>query len=201
MIDLDPPFRPATVEDAPVLAELVNHAGEGLPEYLWSQIAGPGEDPWQIGRERQAKKAADGQIIVVDQGDGPIAGLTGYAIPAEPEPIPDDMPAMFVPMQALENLAPATWYVNVLAVLPRHRGQGWGTKLLDLAEMIAAEQGLTGLSLIVADSNLLAQRLYERQGYAELARREMVKDGWQSRGRDWVLMIKGAGTIGGADEA
>jgi len=44
------------------------------------------------------------------------------------------MPALFVPLQKLENLAPDTWYVNVLAVLPEYRGAGLGTKLLGLAE-------------------------------------------------------------------
>ena len=32
--------------------------------------------------------------------------------------------AMFVPLQELENLAPGTWYVNVLAVRPEFRGLG-----------------------------------------------------------------------------
>ena len=33
--------RPARIEDADVLAELVDYAGEGLPSYLWHKIAGP----------------------------------------------------------------------------------------------------------------------------------------------------------------
>ena len=41
---------------------------------------------------------------------------------------------MFVPLQELENLAPGTWYVNVLAAYPEHRGQGYGTALLAVAE-------------------------------------------------------------------
>ena len=36
------PFRQAVVEDAPVLAELVNSAGDGLP-YLWENLAVAGE--------------------------------------------------------------------------------------------------------------------------------------------------------------
>ena len=38
----NPTFRPATSDDAIVLAELVNYAGEGMPLYLWSQMAEPG---------------------------------------------------------------------------------------------------------------------------------------------------------------
>ena len=36
MIELDPPYRRATPEDAGALAELINFAGEGLPLYLWA---------------------------------------------------------------------------------------------------------------------------------------------------------------------
>ena len=190
MIELKPPLRIAREEDAPVLAELVNHAGEGMPEYLWSTMAGPGEDPWEIGRQRQAKKVADGQIYVVDEGKGAIAGLTGYAIPANPEPIPDDMPAMFRPLQELENLAPATWYVNVLAAIPAERGKGHGTRLLGLAEELASDAGLSGLSLIVAGNNDGARRLYERSGYRELARRLNVPEGWDTDIAEWVLLVK-----------
>lgn len=200
MITLEPPFRWAREADAPVLAELVNHAGEGIPHHMWQGMAGPGEDPWAIGAARQRVKiAGDAEIVVVDEGAGPIAGLTGYRIPDDPEPL-DDLPPIVVPLQELENLVPATWYVNVLAALPGHRAQGWGTKLLGVAERIAADAGLTGLSIIVADSNLLARRLYERTGYAELARREAVADGWRGEVREWILMTKGAGSVPEAEE-
>ncbi len=38
-----PSVRPARREEAAVLAALVNHAGEGLPLYLWAKLAQPGE--------------------------------------------------------------------------------------------------------------------------------------------------------------
>jgi ribosomal protein S18 acetylase RimI-like enzyme len=189
MIPLAPPLRLALPEDAPVLARLVNYAGEGLPLHVWTGMAGPGEDPWQVGIRRQAGRAAEGKIVVVDEGAGPVAGLTGYATGAEPAVL-DGVPALFRPLQELENRAPNSWYVNVLAALPVARGRGLGTRLLGLAEEIAGDQGLSRLSLIVADNNAGARRLYERQGYAEAARRPMVKEGWQSDGTDWLLLIK-----------
>jgi len=190
MIHPGAPFRLATPEDGPVLAQLVNFAGEGLPEYLWRQMAAPGEDPWAIGAARQAKRAEQGEIFVIDDGEGPVAGLTGYAIPAEPEPVPADFPALFRPLQELENLAPATWYVNVLAALPDHRGKGHGTLLLQLAERIARASSLDAMSLIVADNNADARRLYERQGYRERARRTMVRQAWETAGREWLLLVR-----------
>lgn len=189
MIRLAPPLRLARAEDAPVLARLVNYAGEGLPLHLWTQLAEPGQDPWEIGARRQAQKAEAGKIVVVDEGAGPVAGLTGYAIGPEPEPL-DEIPALFVPLQELENLAPDSWYVNVLAAVPEARGRGLGTRLLGIAEAIARDQDLARLSIIVADNNAGARRLYERQGYAETARRTMLKNGWHSDGTEWVLLVK-----------
>ena len=73
---------------------------------------------------------------------------------------------MFVPLQELENLAPGTWYVNVLAAYPEERGKGHGTALLGVAEQLAADAGRRGLSIIVSDTNTGARRLYERAAIA-----------------------------------
>ena len=99
---------------------------------------------------------------------------------------------MGVPLQELENLAPATWYVNVLAVYPEQRGRGLGTTLLGLADELAAAAGSRGLSIIVSDANRTARRLYERCGYRQVAERAMVKDECQSAGLSWVLLVKPA---------
>jgi hypothetical protein len=56
VMTLDPPLRPALTEDAPVLAELVNYAGDGLPLHLWSKMAAPGESAWDVGRCRAARR-------------------------------------------------------------------------------------------------------------------------------------------------
>jgi ribosomal protein S18 acetylase RimI-like enzyme len=49
---------------------------------------------------------------------------------------------------------------------------------------------LSGLSIIVADNNTGARRLYERSGYHELARRPMIREGWITPGREWILLTK-----------
>ena len=153
MIELDPPYRRATPEDAGALAELINFAGEGLPLYLWAKMAEAGETPWDVGRRRAARQEGSfsyRNAIVVEAGGKVVASLIGYPLPDRPEPIDyDTLPALFVPMQELENLAPGTWYVNVLATYPEHRGQGLGAGLLHLAEQIAAAAGKSGLSIIV----------------------------------------------------
>ena len=193
MTPLAPPFRAATIEDAAALAELVNHAGEGLPLHLWGKLAAPGETAWEVGRQRAARETGSFSYrnATVVEADGRCAGcLIGYDIPDAPAPIPTDMPAMFVPLQALENLAPGTWYVNVLAVMPAWRGRGLGTRLLALADATARARGRLDLSVIVADANTGARRLYERCGYRAAAARDMVKEDWDGAGRQWVLLTK-----------
>ena len=170
MIALDPPFRQATPADARALADLVHFASEGLALHVWTKVAGAGGNPWEGGRIA--------------------AALIGYPLPDRPEPIPQDMPAMFVPLQELENLAPGTWYVNVLAAYPEDRGKGHGTALLAIAEELASDTGRRGLSIIVSDANEGARRLYERRGYREIARRRKVKEDWDGPGTHWVLLVK-----------
>ncbi|MGE5768362.1 MAG: GNAT family N-acetyltransferase, partial [Bacteroidota bacterium] len=161
----DTAFRPAERADAAVLAELVNYAGEGIPLYLWEQMKELGETAWDAGRRRAARDegAFSYRNAVVIECEGEAAGaLIGYGIADEPEAIPDDFPAMFRPLQELENLAPGTWYVNVLAVLPAFRNRGLGRRLLERAEEAGRTERRRGMSLIVADANAGAVRLYQR---------------------------------------
>lgn len=119
---LEPPstratIRPARREDAPDLARLVNLAGEGLPHYLWSRMAPKGEDVWRFGEMRAARDEGSfsWRNAWIAEADGHVAGsLIAYDIGPDPQPL-DELPAMFRPLQALENLSPGTRYINVLA--------------------------------------------------------------------------------------
>ena len=51
-------IRPAALSDGPILAELVNYAGEGMPLYLWSKMAAPGESCALRPRTRARRGAA-----------------------------------------------------------------------------------------------------------------------------------------------
>jgi ribosomal protein S18 acetylase RimI-like enzyme len=192
MISLSPPYRLAVLGDAPSLAELVNFAGEGLPLYLWEKMAKPGETAWEVGRSRAEREQGSfsyRDAIVADDAGAAIAALVGYTVPDMPEAA-DGLPPMFVPMQELENKVCGTWYVNILAAYPEHRNLGHGVRLLRIAELLASDLGLKGMSVIVSDANHGARRLYERTGYSEIARRPMVKEGWENEGTEWVLLSK-----------
>lgn len=60
--------------------------------------------------------------------------------------------------------AAPTMNIHDIAVLPEHRGQGIGRKLLDTAEVVARKRGCARMNLEVLDQNP-ARRLYERAGY------------------------------------
>lgn len=196
-LDLDPPFRLAVAADGPALAQFVFMASEGLSLVVWTALAreeGVAADrlearAWEIGAERQAARAESGGVVVIDEGAGAIAGLTGYVVGSEPEPL-DAVTPLFRPLVELENLALDSWYVNVLAVAPDQRRRGWGARLIGLAERAAAVEGLGRLSLIVSDDHVAARRLYERLGFEETATRPAVQEGWDGPTTAWSLMMK-----------
>lgn len=165
-----------------------------MPYFLWSRMAAEGDSPWDIGRQRACRDSGGfsyRNAVVREEEDRVVSALIGYPLPDEPEPVDySEMPAMFVPLQQLEDMAPATWYINVLGTYPDYRGRGFGGELLAIAEALADETGRSGLSLIVSDANAGARRLYERKGYDEIATRPMVKDGWDNDGENWVLLVK-----------
>ena len=186
-------IRPATLDDAPALAELVNMAGEGLPLYLWGRMAAAGEDPWEIGRGR-ARRESGGfsyrNAVVLSTTAAWSDASSATVSPTSPSPSTTRRRRRCSCRSSeLENLAPGTWYVNVLATYPEQRGKGIGTRLLAVAETLAS--GAKGLSIIVSDGNVGARRLYERCGYREVATRPMVKEGWENEGENWVLLMKG----------
>ena len=194
MISYRRSFRAARPDDADALADLVNYAGDGLPLYLWERMREPDETAWEVGRKRAGRGEGSFSYrnAVVLEADNKIAAcIVGYPLASEPEPIDTvTTPAMFVPLQELENEAPDTWYVNVLAAYPKYRSKGFGGSLLSLANELAVWSGKRGLSVIVADANKGARRLYERCGFVEKAKRPMVKEDWDGAGENWVLLAK-----------
>jgi len=161
---------------------------------LWTRMASPGQDPWEVGRQRARRDsgAFSWRNTVLREADGRVAAsLVGYPLPDQPQPTDySALPALFVPMQQLEDMAPRTWYVNVLATYPEYRRRGHATALLEIAARLAREADRDGLSIIVADSNEGARRLYEQAGFRERAMRPMVKEGWDGSGDNWVLLVR-----------
>lgn len=192
MIGSEPALRPAAPADAPVLAELIDIAGEGFPGHVWAKMAAPGETARDAGRRLVAGAEGDfshRNAVVATLGGKVVGGLNGFPIPESPAPIDAaTMPAPFLPLQELENAGAGSWFVDVVAVLPDFRGRGIGVRLLADARRRADAAGRKTLSLIVSDANAGARRLYERHGFRVMDSRPMVKEGWVNPGRNWILM-------------
>ncbi|MEO1293371.1 MAG: hypothetical protein AAFV62_11150, partial [Pseudomonadota bacterium] len=115
MVSLTPPFRRAVVADAPVLAELIGYASEGMAPYLWSTMGEAGQtlseaEAFAIGTERIASRINTQQIVVVGEPGHAEAALMGYAVEAE-DPITSETPAMFQP---LTYQLPTTWFSSAI---------------------------------------------------------------------------------------
>jgi ribosomal protein S18 acetylase RimI-like enzyme len=189
-------LRKATPADGRALAELLDAAGEGLPRYLWSQRAGPGEDPIEVGARRAAGTEGGFSHVHAHMAlaAGQVAGmLLGYRLP---DPYDDsgldEAPAVVRPLLELEARVPGSWYVNAVAAVPRFRGLGVGTFLMGIAELLARAAGASEVSLIVAADNSGARRLYQRLGYEVAARRPVVPFPDCHHEGDWILMRKQA---------
>jgi len=191
---MTPTVRPATLADAAALAVLVDIAGEGIPNWLWHTLAGPGASALQLGRDR-ARRDEGGfsyrRATILEVGDEIAAALIVYPLD-DPYDLTglDEMPAHVQSLVRLEAQAPGSWYVNVLATFPKFRGRGMGAKLLDIAETKGSEAGASVMSIIVGSWNEGAGRLYQRAGYATVASEGAILPPDFAQHGDWVLMIK-----------
>ena len=190
---LQPPLRWATKQDALALAELIEHAGHGIPSYLWSQSAKEGQPPIEVGMERVQREDANFSYrnAVVAEVDGRVAAMMlAYRLPEHSDVDLDELPDLLRPLEELELKVPGTFYINALAAYPEYRGLGLGTKLLEAAHTLASEAGCDELSLEVFDGNEGAVRLYERHGYREIARLPTVPHPSYPYDGDVVLMTR-----------
>jgi ribosomal protein S18 acetylase RimI-like enzyme len=64
-----------------------------------------------------------------------------------------------------ESFVEGAGMIRSLAVRPSYRRQGIGSKLMDAAEALARERGLSALVLLVRPDNEAALAMYQRRGY------------------------------------
>lgn len=189
---IKPEIRRANKPDAAFLVPLVDRASEGLSSHIWGTLAEPGQSAESFGLERIQSEDAGISYTnawIAEIEGRPLECVIAYQKPEVPEELDSEVFSLFKPLMVLEREAFATGYVYILSTVSQARGQGIGSSLLTFAERY---RGPRGMSLIVADNNIGARKLYERNGYKLCARQPMVKNGWESEGEDWLLMIKPA---------
>ncbi len=81
--------------------------------------------------------------------------------------------------KALEALEPEDYYLSHIAVLPEHRGKGFGRELLMAGEKQARQQGARRLILDVEEHNEAARSFYTRLEYhaASVIRIDLARRG------------------------
>lgn len=169
-------IRPACSDDATSMAKLIDIAGEGIPNLLWSKMAEPGQLALDVGRERACREMGGFSYrnALVAESEGSVVGMMlGYIVPQ-----PDDeeihglaeLPDLVRPFVELEHQSVGTFYINALAVFPGLRGSGIGSQLLAAAEQRAGELGATFMSIQFFAQNEDAGKLYRRIGYEFIAK-------------------------------
>jgi ribosomal protein S18 acetylase RimI-like enzyme len=177
----------------------------GVADYIWSRLAEPGEALLDVGRrryEREDTPFSYRNCQVVQCGDDVVGMLVAFPTESgdEPRGEPDEPGAgdaggsgepedpVLAPYAALED--PGSYYVCGVALFPEYRGRGIGSRLMALAEQDAAALGLNRTSLVVFRENAGALRLYQRLGYAEIARARVVPHPLIRVTGDALLMVK-----------
>jgi ribosomal protein S18 acetylase RimI-like enzyme len=171
-------LRPAAPDDCLRIAELFRIASDGVADYVWSQLQAeyPGASLVEIGRRRYAREntAFSYQNCLVAERAAEVIGmLHAFALEAAAAPAaPRLVDPVLRPYAELE--LPGSLYLSALAVLPPYRGQGLGSRLLAAARERARRLGCPALSLICFAQNEGAKRLYEREGFTTIDRRDVV---------------------------
>ena len=187
-------YRPGDKHDCVRLAELIDLASDGVVEYLFHDLI-PGMTPVQIianslenDNYPHTYKSA---IVATIKND--IVGMA-LSYPSAYHKITDEM-RNFFPADRLEHLShfyaasvENSWYLDDLAVMASHRGEGIGEKLISLTKEKAVENGFHALSLIVFADNSLAIPLYKRTGFEIVQKVELRGNEYINHHEDCFLM-------------
>lgn len=169
-------YRPARKADSRTIAELFRICSGGVADYIWQKLAEPGDTLLDVGARRYAREntAFSYQSCTIAERGGKIAGmLHGYPIEQNPEGSGDGpIDPVLRPYTELE--IPGSLYISGVAIFPEHRNSGIGSRFLALARDQARAQGLESLSALVFEGNAGSLRLFRRNGFTVIDRRQVV---------------------------
>jgi ribosomal protein S18 acetylase RimI-like enzyme len=185
-------FRPAKKSECRTIATLYSISSDGVADYVWSKLARPGEDILDVGQRRYEQEESVfsyKNCVVATVAEEVIGMLVAFLMKVEASTGAGD--PVLAPYNRLEE--DDSYYICGMSLFPQYRARGIGTKLLALAEEQAKAKELAKLSLIVFEQNVKAKRLYERQGYKEVAREPVVPHKLIHYTGDALLMVKNVG--------
>jgi len=174
-------IRTATRDDGRDIAKLIAISSDGVAEIEWHEQAEIEHcDPLDIGEQTYQNPQGDYSFnnTTILEINGEVAGmLLAFGMPGTESRNPENRPAaddenVFSPYIYLEE--PNSWYVCGVALYPQHRGHGLGTRLMDLANEQAKENGFSILSLVAFEQNKGAVKLYDKLGYTVVDQAQVV---------------------------
>jgi ribosomal protein S18 acetylase RimI-like enzyme len=191
---LSPIFRLATLRDAADLAILIDIAGNGLPNHIWLDKAGPGHSALEVGRQLVRGDDSEDSFrnATIAMMGTQIAGCIIGGLPEHLYDLSrvDEKPAIFRPVARLAVQVAGTWYVDVIANFPEFRGQGLGRQMLEYVATKAHNVGAPATTLIVGSWNDGAAGLYAQCGYRPTAREPVTLPKSFPCSGEWVLMTR-----------
>jgi ribosomal protein S18 acetylase RimI-like enzyme len=188
-------LRAATPRDAADLAILMDMASRGLVSWVWSTLARRGQSPLELGRHRIRTRndipSHFANWTVAEVGPDVVGAFAGYIVPNPYEPGDvSGLPDVYGPLLELEAVAAGNWFLMALAVYPEFHRRGFGSALLAAAGRTADESRARRMTLTISTENHGALALYRRDGFSEVARRQMLPYPGSGDNGEWVLLGK-----------
>ncbi len=137
-----PFLRPATLEDAELIAQLTREAWVHKP----ANSSGHRETA-----ETVRANLKEGEAIIMELDGQPIGSVRLYPV--------------FETAEDGSRVGPVALEIARLGILPAYRGRGLNTWLMNEAMMVATRRGIEELRLAVRTDEPGLQRLYEQQGF------------------------------------
>ena len=166
-------YRPAEKTDSQRIAELISLASDGVVDFLFHDLV-PDMTPVQVVAHNLARDHYPHSFrsaVVALSGEDIVAMALSY--PSSYHQITAEMRDFF-PAERLDHLndfyavnIPPSWFLDALAVEPAYRRRGIGTRLIELTQERAKENGYRMLSLIAFRDNAPALALYEALGFRQ----------------------------------
>jgi len=184
-------FRPAKKIESRKIAELFSISSDGVADYIWSLSKADGEDILDVGQKRYENPDSDfsyKNCTIAEYNHEVIGILVAFPMYVEKNKNPKDTDPVLLPYEKLEENN--TFYICGVAVYQKFRGKGVGSAFMNIAEIKANERGFTKLSLIVIEQNKGAKKLYDRLGYHEVSREQIVPHPLILYTGDAILMVK-----------
>ena len=167
-------YRIGKEEDSYKIAEGIELASGGIVNFLFHGLLGE-YTPAQVMENLLRKKSNNDSYenAIVAEFEGNIIGIV-YSYPAKFHGISEETRSYF-PHDRLVFLADFfnsrvenSWFLDSIYVDEKFRGEGIGSKLIELTKLKAKENGFNQLSLMVMADNLPARITYERNHFKEV---------------------------------